>query len=71
MNTPHNTPLYLSTLGHMAWLFQVSVQEVQAALDRIDAKPVLVINGLAHYSADDHNRALLAIAPKIREVPNG
>ena len=69
MNTPPPKPLYLSTTGHMACLFQCPVHEVQAALDRIGAAPVLVINGLAHYSADDHNRALVELAPAIREVP--
>ena len=68
MNASSKQTMYLSSLGHMAALFQVGVAEVQAALDRIGAAPVAVVNGVALYSGDDHNKALLAIAPPVREV---
>jgi hypothetical protein len=41
--------LFLSTIGHLSQTLQTPIGEVRRALDRLGAKPALVINGLEHY----------------------
>ena len=52
----------LQTLGHAAAIFQRDPRLIEVALRAIGAKPKLVLNGIAHYLADEVVAAIAWLA---------
>ncbi len=61
-NMSNERTQHLETIGHACGTLQASYGSVRRALEEVGARPVLVVNGLAHFDEADVERAAERLA---------